>query len=214
MIGVLGGTFDPIHYGHLRPANEVMQALRLTELRLVVAARPPHRPAPFASAAQRLQMVVAALGEFPHFRIDDRELKRDGPSYTVPTLESLRAELGSVPLCLLVGSDSFAALPTWHQWQRLPALAHLVVMRRPAAPGRPATEPRLPAGLPARFVTDPAALKQAPAGLVYVAPITPLAVSATEIRAAIARGEPPPAGSLPRAVWDYIENQQLYREAA
>lgn len=214
MIGILGGTFDPIHYGHLRPANEVMQVLGLTELRLMVAARPPHRPAPFASAAQRFQMTVAACGEFPKFRVDDRELKRDGPSYTVPTLESLRAELGSVPLCLLVGSDSFASLPTWHQWQRLPALAHLVVMRRPAAPGRPATEPRLPAGLPARFVTDAVVLKQAPAGLVYVAPITPLAISATEIRAAIARGESPPAGSLPRAVWDYIENQQLYREAA
>lgn len=213
MIGILGGTFDPIHYGHLRPAHDVMQALALTELRLVVAAQPPHRPAPLASAAQRLEMAVAACVEFPGFRVDDRELKREGPSYTVTTLESLRAEFGSVPLCLLLGSDAFAALTTWHQWQRLPALAHFVVMRRPTVPGRPAIEPRLPAGLPARFATDAAMLKQVPAGLVYIAPIRPLAISATAIRTAVARGEPPPAGWLPPPVWDYIDNQNLYREA-
>ena len=212
MIGVLGGTFDPIHYGHLRPANDVVQALKLSELRLVVSGQPPHRDPPVASAAQRLQMVVAACAEFPQFRVDDREITRGGPSYTVPTLLSLREEIGDEPMCLLLGSDAFAALMTWHEWQRLPTLAHLVVMRRPAVPGRPAVEPQLPPGLPARFAADAAALAKAPAGLVYIAPISPLAISATAIRAAIARGEPPPAGWLPTAVWDYIENQHIYRE--
>lgn len=214
MIGILGGTFDPIHYGHLRPAHDVVQALQLSELRLVVAAQPPHRPAPIASAAQRLQMAVVACAEFPAFRVDDREITRGGPSYTVPTLESLRAEHGTTPLCLLIGSDAFAHLNTWHEWQRLPALAHLVVMRRPTGQGRAVTEPRLPSGLPARMVTDASLLKRTAAGLVFIAPISPLAISATAIRAAIARGEPAPAGWLPPAVWDYIEQQQLYREAA
>ena len=213
MIGVLGGTFDPIHYGHLRPANDVAQVLKLTELRLVVAAQSPHRDPPVASAAQRLQMAVAACAEFPRFHVDDREIKRGGLSYTVPTLSSLREEIGDEPMCLLLGSDAFAALMTWHEWQRLPTLAHLVVMRRPIAPGRPAAEPQLPPGLPARFAADAGAFAKAPAGLVYIAPITPLAISATAIRSAIARGEPPPAGWLPTPVSDYIENQQLYRES-
>ena len=165
MIGVLGGTFDPIHYGHLRPANDVAQVLKLTELRLVVAAQSPHRDPPVASAAQRLQMAVAACAEFPRFHVDDREIKRGGLSYTVPTLSSLREEIGDEPMCLLLGSDAFAALMTWHEWQRLPTLAHLVVMRRPTAPGRPAAEPQLPPGLPARFAADGGALAKAPSGL-------------------------------------------------
>ena len=131
MIGIFGGTFDPIHYGHLRPAQEAMQKLALAELRFVPAAQPPHRPPPLASAAQRLAMIELAIRDLPGFRADDRELQRGGLSYTVLTLESLRAELGNTPLCLLVGADQFRNFETWHRWQEIPDLVHLVVLNRP-----------------------------------------------------------------------------------
>ena len=130
-IGILVGTFDPIHYGHLRPAQEVMRALDLAEVRIIPAANPPHRRAPLATAAQRLRMAELAVAEFPGLRVDDREIKRGGPSYTVLTLESLRGEFGARPLCLLLGLDAFEGLETWYQLQRLPELTHFVVMTRP-----------------------------------------------------------------------------------
>ena len=134
MIGVLGGTFDPIHYGHLRPAKEALVTLGLDQLRFVPAARPPHRRSPVASAEQRLRMVELAVADEPCFVVDDREFGRPGPSYTVDTLISMREEFGERTLCLLMGTDAFDGLDTWHCWQRLPQLAHLVVMYRPGWP--------------------------------------------------------------------------------
>jgi len=210
MIGILGGTFDPVHYGHLRPAHEAAARLGLTTVRLIVAADPPHRRAPIASAGQRLQMVERAIPEFPGFVADDRELRRGGVSYTVPTLESLRAEFGAQPLVLLVGSDAFAGIGTWHAWQRIPALAHVAVLRRP---GAPAPEQTAPAGW-AQIAGSAEELRRAPAGKLYFLDAPPHDISATRIRAAIARGEPPPAGSLPLPVWHYIEHHGIYRSRA
>lgn len=208
-IGVLGGTFDPIHYGHLRPADEARKALGLSEVRVIPAARPPHRRAPVASAEQRLRMVELAVATMPGFVVDDREYRRGGPSYTVLTLESLRAEFGSRPLCLLMGMDAFAGIESWHQWARLPALAHLVVMHRPGSP-LPARAADLPEWARARVARSPRALAAQPAGSILFQPVTPQDISGTRIRAAIAAGEDVRAW-LPPAVWQYIDTHNLYR---
>src|SRR5690606_15909888 len=116
-IGLLGGTFNPVHIGHLRAALEVVEFLRLDELRLVPSARPPHRETPQVSAEQRLAMVALAVADEPALSVDDRELRRDKPSYTVDTLESLRAELAADDqVFLLLGWDAFCGLPSWHRW--------------------------------------------------------------------------------------------------
>src|SRR6185369_8670972 len=124
-IGIFGGTFDPIHYGHLRTAFELIQALRLSEVRFMPAGDPPHRDATIASPELRLQMVKAAIGQQPGFNVDDREMRRAGPSYSVDTLAELRAELPDRSLCLIVGMDAFLGLPTWHQWQNILTFSHL-----------------------------------------------------------------------------------------
>src|SRR3989338_5133113 len=207
MIGILGGTFDPIHYGHLRPALEVLHALGLSEIRLIPAANPPHRLPPVAGAAQRIKMVELAVAGVPGLRVDDREIGRGGPSYPVPTLESLRAELGDVPLCLLMGTDAFAGIETWHEWRRLPGLAHLEVMVRPGWPFPAAA--RLPAWARGRVGRAARELAQSSAGRIYHQAVTPQDISATRIRELIARGEPV-EGQLPPAVRDYIRANRLY----
>lgn len=211
MIGLLGGTFDPIHYGHLRPAHEVYRRLGLASLRLVPAATPPHRRAPVATAEQRLRMVELAVAEFPGLSADDREIRRGGVSYTVPTLESIRAEIGAEPLCLLVGSDAFVGLSTWHRWERLFELAHIVVMERP---GSPLAHARVLPWALERLSRDVREVMDYPAGRVLFVLVAPVDVSATRIRAAIARGETPPRAELPNAVWAYINEHRLYRSSA
>lgn len=209
MIGIFGGTFDPIHYGHLRAAREVYDRLKLSELRFISAAQPPHRRQPLASAEDRLTMVRLAIENEPGFAADDRELKRGGPSYTVLTLESLRAELGAaVPLCLLIGADAFLEFETWHRWQEIPALAHLVVMLRPGAPAtrNPST---WPAWARERACHVASELAKAPAGRVMFVDISPQDISATRIRDAIARGAAV-TEQLPEAVWRYIRRHGLY----
>lgn len=206
-LGILGGTFDPIHYGHLRPAQEVRRALDLAEIHLIPAANPPHRHPPVATAAQRLRMVELATAGVSGFTADDREFRRGGWSYTVLTLESLRQEFGARPLCLLMGMDAFEGLETWHQWERLPELAHLVVMTRPGWiwPARDA----LPAWVRDRLEREPDKLAQVGSGKVYFQAVTPQDISATQIREAIRRGEPVEK-SLPPAVLEYIRTYHIY----
>jgi len=212
MIGLLGGTFDPVHYGHLRPAHEVLRRLELAELRLVPAAQPPHRRPPLASPEQRLRMVELAVPEFPGLTADDREVRRGGVSYTVPTLESLRAELGPrTPLCFVLGADAFAGLPSWYRWETLFELAHLVVMERP---GAPLVREALPAWAVSRLSASPDALARRPAGSIALLPVTPYDISATRLREIIARGGTPSFDEIPRAVWEYIQRHNLYRSTA
>jgi nicotinate-nucleotide adenylyltransferase len=132
--GVFGGMFDPIHYGHLRTAHELHETLGLDVIAFVPAGDPPHRAAPLADASTRLAMVQAAVEDDPRFLVDDREMRRPGPSYTVLTLEELRAERGSQPIALIMGMDAFAGLDRWHRAAALIGLAHLVVAIRPQAP--------------------------------------------------------------------------------
>jgi len=206
-IGILGGTFDPIHYGHLRPAQEALRALDLAEIRVIPAGQPPHRRAPVASAAQRLQMAHLAVANLPGFIVDDRELRRGGLSYTVLTLESFRQEFGDRPLCLLLGMDAFEGIETWHQWSRLPELAHLAVLTRPGWTFP--VEAALPAWARGRIAHEARELALTPAGGIYFQAVTPQDISATRLREAIARGQPV-EGLLPPAVLDYIRQNRLY----
>lgn len=203
-IGILGGTFDPIHYGHLRPAQEALQKLALAEVRFIPAGQPPHRPPPVATAEQRLAMVELAVRGLPGFRADDRELRRGGPSYTVRTLESLRAERGAEPLCLLIGMDQFRGFESWHRWQDIPALAHIVVLSRPGA-----VSGILPAWARGRVAEDVAAVQQTAAGRLVFLAVSPQDISATRIRTALAQGDSV-AGMLPDAVLEYIRVNHIY----
>ena len=208
MIGILGGTFDPVHFGHLRPALEVHEALALEELRLVPCHIPPHRPQPHASADRRVAMLEAAVGRHPAFRIDARELQRNGPSYTFDTLTSLRAELGETGLCLLLGMDAFRDLPTWHRWRELIGLGHLVVMTRPGA--HVPAHGELAGFIRRHRVRNADDLRRRPAGLLLFQPVTSLAISATRLRGLLAAGRDP-AFLLPDAVIEIINREGLYR---
>ena len=183
-----GGTFDPVHFGHLRAAEEAALALG-AEVRLLPAHRPPHRTEPRATAEQRLELLRLALAGQQRLLLDERELRRDGPSYSVDTLAELRAEFGSErPFAWIIGQDAFAGLPGWHRWRELFELAHLVVLDRPGASGAEAWSADLRQEVMARRVSTAAELGQAPAGRVWAIAITPLAISATAIRAQIATG--------------------------
>jgi nicotinate-nucleotide adenylyltransferase len=188
-LGIFGGTFDPIHFGHLRAAFELTELLGLDSVLFIPAADPPHRGKPLADAATRLAMVSAALEDEDAFEVDDREIRRPGPSYTVLTLEELRREHGLRPLVLLLGMDAFLGLPTWHRWRELLDLAHIAVAHRPGAE-LPSTGDvgRLLESCRAPSREDIAA---APAGRIFVHPGTQLDISSTDLREALRLGRDP-----------------------
>lgn len=186
---IFGGTFDPIHIGHLRAAWEASEALG-AEVRIVPAKIPPHRPQPVASATERAAMLRAALAGQDRLALDLRELEREGPSYTFDTLASLRSEIGGGrPLVLLIGADAFAGLSTWHRWRELFELAHVCVLTRPAQ--IPAMPDELAAEVAARKTDDLADLCSAAAGKVLDMVVSALGISATRIRALLAEGREP-----------------------
>jgi nicotinate-nucleotide adenylyltransferase len=206
-VGLLGGSFDPVHYGHLRPALEVLESCGLERILLVPAARPPHRAPPVASAEQRLAMLRAAVAGEPRLVVDDRETRREGPSYTVDTLVSLRAELGARPLCLVLGADAFLGLESWHRAAELFSLAHLVVMHRPG--WRVPSEGGLAREIRNRRCDDPVELGRAPSGRIRVQPVTGLEISSSAIRA-LAAGGGDPRFLVPDAVRDLMMTSGCY----
>ncbi|MDQ7988495.1 MAG: nicotinate-nucleotide adenylyltransferase [Candidatus Dactylopiibacterium sp.] len=210
-LGILGGTFDPIHYGHLRMAEEARDALALERVSLIPAGLPPHRERPGTQAADRLEMTRLAAAAHPHLEVDAGEALAAAPSYTVPTLERLRDTHGTArPLVLLLGMDAFQNLAGWHRWRELFALAHIAVATRPGYDFRAAgLAPELGAELRTRFTPEAGALAASPAGRVTAFAMTPLAISATAIREQIARGASP-RFLLPDAVLDYIQTHHLY----
>jgi len=213
-VAILGGTFDPVHYGHLRLADDVRRALALPAVRLVPAADPPHRPAPHATARQRVAMLELAVREFPGVVVDTREIERGGKSYTVDTLASLRGEEPGRPLLLLVGADAFHGFPKWHRWHRLFELAHVVVVPRPGIDLEAALPVTLADEWHARKTDDAQVLRERPAGSIYVQPVSAHPISSTAIRTALngSRGKPVEiAGLLPASVLTYIDSKQLYR---
>lgn len=206
-IGILGGTFDPIHFGHLRTALELYQTLDLAEVRIIPCYQPVHRKSPAASPEQRLAMVKRAIAAEPHLKIDNCEIQRKGPSYTIDTLEMLHKKLPTTPLCLIIGIDALLGFPSWHRWEDILKLAHLVVAHRP--------QYHLPhTGIVAeliknRLVQNPVALHESLAGNILLHPVTPLEISATDIRRQIAMGRSP-RYLLPDSVYEYIQQHGVY----
>jgi nicotinate-nucleotide adenylyltransferase len=188
-LGIFGGTFDPIHFGHLRTAFELLDALRFDEVRFVPAGNPPHRDPPLADAMLRLSLVRAAVADQPGFAVDDREVRRTGPSYAVLTLRELRAEFPRRPLCLVLGMDAFLGLPQWHEWRDLLLLAHVVVAHRPG--WRAPAEGPLGELLATRRTDRVDDLHEAPAGRIYIHPVTQLEISSTDLRNLLAAGQDP-----------------------
>ncbi len=212
-IGILGGTFDPIHYGHLRLAEELGERLRLEEVRFVPSGTPPHRSAPAVTADHRLAMTRLAAADNARFSVDERELRRAGPGYTFDTLKELRSNLGDArPLALLLGADAFLEFATWHRWREIFGLAHVAVAHRPGFPVERWTE-RMPEPLAreysGRLMQQPLAIHLAPAGGIIVVPFTALEISATAIRDMLRAGASP-RYLLPAAVLDYIRSHGLY----
>ncbi len=206
-IGIFGGTFDPVHYGHLRAALEAKEKLGLADFRLLPAGTPPHRSNTAASAVHRLEMLRLAVSKYSGFRVDDREVRREGNSYMVDTLREIREETGASPLILMIGQDAANALDSWHRWQTIFDLAHVVIMRRPESTISWSGE--LQDQLQRRLVQDTQQIKKKPAGLVVSLEVTQLAISATGIRNLLRAGRSP-RFLLPDKVIDYIEQHQLY----
>ncbi len=208
MIGILGGTFDPIHCGHLHIAQSLYEQLQLKEVRFIPCKSPLLGKKVIANEIQRLAMLRLALEPYTYFSIDKREIKRETPSYTIETLISLRHEFPQVPLALILGSDNLTHLNRWHQWGSLIEYAHLIIVPRAKLHFESYNE-RIQAFIKAVQIKDPALLSQQPAGCLLMAPVKPLAISATAIREKLCAGIQP-TNLLPSSVLDYILKQKLY----
>lgn len=208
-MGIFGGTFDPVHYGHLRTAFEMRQALRLTELRFVPCYEPPHRGNTYASAELRLKMVREAIIGQPRFSVDDRELLREGPSYSFDTLMAFRSEFPERSLALIIGMDAFLGLPRWYRWSEILQLAHIVIAHRPG--WRSPDSGRLGELLAACGTHRIDDIHEAKSGKLYIHDVTQLEISSTEIRELIAAGRDPKF-LTPDAVRDVIKASGCYTD--
>lgn len=207
-IGIFGGSFDPIHYGHLRPALELLHALSLDHIRFMPAGQPPHRGAPRASAELRLAMVKAAVADEPRFQVDERELLRATPSYTLDTLAELRREFPGAVLVLIVGMDAFLGFPSWHRWREIFDLSHVAVAHRPGWVLQ--SEGALAEVLQVRLSMNAGEALSTPAGRVLMLPVTQLEISSTRVRE-LAAGGGDIRYLLPEAVRALIQNSNCYR---
>jgi nicotinate-nucleotide adenylyltransferase len=213
-IGIFGGTFDPIHHGHLRLAQEALEQCGFSAVRFIPSGTPPHRAAPLAKAEHRLNMVKLAINGQPGFSVDEREVHRTDKCYSVDTFGTLRAELGAEQsLCLLLGSDAFLQLHTWHQWQKLFELTHIVVMQRPGQPVGNAivkADESLRQQYQTRLAPSPRLLHETASGHIVVLDMPQLDISATDIRCRAAQNKNL-RYLLPDAVAHYIHTNKLYK---
>jgi nicotinate-nucleotide adenylyltransferase len=210
LIGLLGGTFNPIHNGHLRLAQELADALNFSEVRFIPSANPPHKTAPKISAQHRAAMVQLAITDNSLFKLDTRELDRTGASFTIDTLISLQEELGgSVALCLMMGSDAFSKLNTWHRWQALLDYCHIILVQRPASAIQPKLAEELSVLLHNHYTENISDLTNENAGYIHMQKITALDMTSTNIRAQLEAGVSP-RYLMPDNVIAYIRNNNLY----
>ncbi len=208
-IAVLGETFDPVHLGHLESARSIRDALSVNEVRMVPAFKPPHRNPPESSAEHRLAMLQVAVEGLPNIVVDDREIRREGRSYTVETLTSLRDEVGSeVAVYFVMGVDAFCTLDQWHEWRSIADLAHIVVLQRPGHEMK--LSEKMAKWIEDRETEKLEELVNHPGGGVCFLELEQVAVSSTEIREALHRGEVP-EGKLPGLVRAYIKCHDLYQ---
>lgn len=219
LIGIYGGTFDPVHYGHLRIAEELVGTLQLNHLFFLPAGQPRLRDTPLVTGAHRTAMLKEAIRGNTMFSVDDREIRRTGETYSVESLQEIRQEYQAkyktgrcVALCFIIGADAFIKLPSWYRWRQLFELCHLIIVNRPGSvlisnlsdlPGE------LQAACQARQTTIAAELKNSPSGYIFVAPTTLLDISSTKIRNLIASGKSA-RYLLPEAVISYINQHNFY----
>ena len=192
MIGIFGGTFDPVHYGHIKPALSIKQALNLTQIRFIPNRIPPHRETPWLSVTQRLSLLKTALHDYSDVFIDERELNRDGLSYMVDTLKSLRSDFPDESLCLIIGMDAFIGINTWHQWRSLFDLCHLVVTTRPGFEQNTIAEQMRTSDyqfLSERMTQDINEITSKKTGKILLKSVPQLDISSTQIRARLLEGE-------------------------
>lgn len=204
LIGINGGTFDPIHFGHLRPALEVLHALHLDEMRFIPAYQPVHRVSPVVSAQQRCEMVKLAIQSQPHFKLDTIELDLGGASYTAMTLEAIKRAEPDATLVLMMGTDAFAKFDQWHDWQGILNLANIVVTHRPGEPVPREGE------VGKIFVEHWVPTLTEDCGQIVDLPVTQLDLSATALRSYLKNGDPVDY-LMPESVARYIYEHQLYQ---
>lgn len=208
LIGLLGGTFDPVHFGHLRPADTVRRRLGLDALRLVPCRQPAHRDAPIADADQRVAMLERALEAFPDLTLETCELDRPGPSYAVDTLAELHRREPDANWCWLMGADAFQSFTRWHRWRRILEQAHLAVMTRPGC----RLEGEAAQLLRSRDVGDDRdQLRGQPAGAIVLLDVESPDISATQVRRRLGQGRPV-AELVPAAVADYLQTNPIYSQ--
>lgn len=205
-IGLLGGTFDPIHFGHLRAALEIYELNQLDEMRLIPCNHPPHRSTPLATALDRLTMAKLAIEETT-LLLDDREMKREGPSYTLETITSLRQEFPRASLCFVLGTDAFLGLETWYEWEKILTLCNIIVICREG--WEISASKSTTALLAQRALAPQESLQQFTAGKIVQQTITALNISASLIRHLIRNGRSPQF-LLPESVYQYIRKHSLY----
>jgi len=208
---ILGGTFDPVHNGHLAIAHAALALWDDAIVHFMPCKLPVHKDTAHAANEDRLAMLQAALGDDTRCRLDSRELERDTPSYMILSLQSLREELPSAPLILLIGWDAWVELPTWYEWRSLFDFAHICVVNRVLAVHNPALPAELDAFFEQRKTQDPDVLREEKAGSVYYLTLPLQPYASRDIRRAIASGESV-HDDLPSAVESYIESHHLYKE--
>ncbi|MGG4607702.1 nicotinate-nucleotide adenylyltransferase [Providencia sp. Me31A] len=207
---LFGGTFDPIHYGHLRPVEALAKQVGLEKVILLPNHVPPHRPQPEASPLQRLEMVKLAIQDTPLFTIDTRELEKNSPSYTIETLVQLRQEMGATqPLAFIIGQDSLLSINTWHGWERILDNCHLLVCARPGYATQ-FSDPIMHAWLSQHQTLDPVRLNQTANGYIFIGNTPLVNISATQIRKKLNTGDSC-SELIPDAVLQYIHQQHLYQ---
>jgi len=207
-IGLFGGTFDPIHYGHISIAEQLMDVLKLHAMHFIPNKHPWHRDHPVTQTAHRLAMVRIATAKNPTFIVNDIEIKRPGPTYTIDTITNIRKQIPDQPLCLVLGKDVFTTMNRWHNWETIPELVHLVIINRPGVPLPYA--PWMKTLLQERDTTDVRKLSSKPGGYIFQYEIDPMIISATEIRKKLKAGKDV-STEIPSEVFRYIQQHHLYR---
>ncbi len=211
MIGIYGGTFDPVHFGHLRPAVDVYTELGLSEIRFIPAGIPAHREQPVASKAQRCQMLLLATENIAGMSVDDREINRDGPSYMIDTIRSLQSDFPDEKFCLIVGMDAFIGFESWREWQAIVGLINIVITYRPNFDIDSITESELKKYIRGAETKNKDEFLTGSFGHCYFCPVTQLDISATRIRE-LARQGSKLNFLLPDAVVDYLQQERIYQQ--